>query len=224
MVAERPGAHGTDRAKPREKPQQIADQLRRLIVSGELADGESLGREHDLVDRFAVSHPSLREALRILEAEGLITVKRGVLGGIVVHQPGPRMTARTAALLLQARNVPLADVYEARSMIEPVAARLAAQSRSRRSAATEPRRLTAEQLEVIDDPEAFGRANSASAPASSSCPGTRRWRSSRRCSPRSSPVPSPRCASRTKAGTRPRPARAGCGPRPGSRRSWRPAM
>jgi DNA-binding FadR family transcriptional regulator len=161
MAAEHRRARNGDRATVREKPQQIADELRRLIVSGELADGESLGREPDLVDRFGVSRPSLREALRILEADGLITVKRGVAGGIVVHQPDMRVTARTAALLLQARNVPLADVYDARSMIEPVAARMVAQSRSRRSAAAELRRLTAEQLEVIDDPDAFGVANSA---------------------------------------------------------------
>jgi DNA-binding FadR family transcriptional regulator len=160
MVAERREPRNGDRPAPREKPQQIADELRQLIVSGALADGESLGREPDLVDRFGVSRPSLREALRILEAEGLITVKRGVLGGIVVNQPNGRMTARTAALLLQARNVPLADVYDARSVIEPVAARLVAQSRARRAAAAELRRLTAKQLEVIDDPAAFGAANS----------------------------------------------------------------
>ncbi|MBL7491653.1 FadR family transcriptional regulator [Frankia sp. AgB1.9] len=161
MATESRGSPGGERAALREKPQQIADELRRLIVSGELADGASLGREPDLVDRFGVSRPSLREALRILEADGLITVKRGVQGGVIVHQPDRRMTARTAALLLQARNVPLGDVYDARSMIEPAAARLVAQSRSRRSAAAELRRLTAAQLEVIDDPAAFGQANSA---------------------------------------------------------------
>ena len=58
-----------------------------------------------------MSRPSLREALRILEAEGLITVVRGVRGGVIVHEPDERMTARTAALVLQARRVPLADVY-----------------------------------------------------------------------------------------------------------------
>ena len=94
-----------------------------LIVSGELSEGDSLGHEPDLVERFGVSRPSLREALRILEAEGLITVVRGVRGGVVVHAPDERMTARTAALLLQARNVSLADVFEARSLLEPIAAR-----------------------------------------------------------------------------------------------------
>ena len=88
----------------REKPQQIADALRRLILSGELSEGDSLGHEPELVERFGVSRPSLREALRILEAEGLITVVRGVLGGVVVHEPHERMAARTAALVLQARR------------------------------------------------------------------------------------------------------------------------
>jgi DNA-binding FadR family transcriptional regulator len=148
-----------DRARLREKPQQIADELRRSIVSGELAEGDSLGKEPELVERFGVSRPSLREALRILEAEGLISVVRGMLGGVVVHEPDQRMTARTAALVLQARNVSLADVYEARSLLEPVAVRALASLRSRSSAASELRRLIDGQTRVILEPEAFGLAN-----------------------------------------------------------------
>jgi DNA-binding FadR family transcriptional regulator len=147
--------------RAREKPQQIADELRVLIVSGALTEGDSLGREPELVERFGVSRPSLREALRILEAEGLITVVRGVRGGVVVHEPDGRMTARTAALLLQARNVPLADVFDARSMLEPLAARAVASSRGRRAAVAELGALIEEQEGVIYDPERFGRANAA---------------------------------------------------------------
>ena len=155
MVAER----RVERARLREKPQQIADELRRLIVSGELSEGDSLGHEPELVERFGVSRPSLREALRILEAEGLISVVRGVLGGVVVHEPDERMTARTAALVLQARNVSLADVHEARSLLEPTAARVVASLRSRRSAASELQQLIDDQIRVITDPDAFGPAN-----------------------------------------------------------------
>ena len=148
-------------SRPREKPQQIADELRALIVSGELNEGDSLGHEPDLVERFRVSRPSLREALRILEAEGLISVVRGVRGGVVVHQPDERMTARTAALVLQARNVSLADVSDARGLLEPLAARRIAGMRGRRATIVELRKLVARQQETIEDPEQFGPANAA---------------------------------------------------------------
>jgi GntR family transcriptional repressor for pyruvate dehydrogenase complex len=147
------------RGKPREKPQQIADELRQLIIAGELDEGDSLGHEPDLIERFGVSRPSLREALRILETEGLISVLRGVQGGVVVHRPDQRLTARTAALVLQARNVALADVFEARTILEPAAVRLVASARNRRASARRLRGLIAEQEAAIDDPEAFGSAN-----------------------------------------------------------------
>ena len=153
-----------DLAKPRparEKPQLVADHLRALIVSGELSEGDSLGREPELVERFGVSRPSLREALRILEAEGLITVVRGVHGGVVVHEPDKRMAARSAALLLQARNVPLADVYDARSQLEPLAAKSIAGMRTRDKAIAELGELLEQEWESIDDPTEFGVANGA---------------------------------------------------------------
>ena len=151
--ARRPGT------KPREKPQQIADELRQLIIIGALDEGDSLGHEPDLIERFGVSRPSLREALRILEAEGLISVIRGVQGGVVVHRPDQRLTARTAAIVLQSRNVPLADVFEARTIIEPAAVRLVASGRNRRACAKKLRALIDDEEEAIDDPEAFGTAN-----------------------------------------------------------------
>jgi DNA-binding FadR family transcriptional regulator len=145
--------------RPREKPEQIADELRSLIVSGELTEGDSLGHEPDLVERFGVSRPSLREALRILEAEGLITVVRGVRGGVIVHEPDERMTARTAAMVLQARNVALSDVFEARALLEPLAARAIATSRRRKSLAAELCELVDREEATIADPGAFGVAN-----------------------------------------------------------------
>ncbi len=145
----------------REKPQLIADELRALIVSGELSEGDSLGHEPELVERFGVSRPLCREALRILEAEGLITVMRGVHGGVIVHEPDERMTARTAAMVLQARNVSLADVFDARAQIEPLAARSIAVSRRRNAAVAELRALVEREEEAIEDPDAFGVANAA---------------------------------------------------------------
>jgi GntR family transcriptional repressor for pyruvate dehydrogenase complex len=152
---------GRRRGRIKEKPELIADELRTLIVTGQLSEGDSLGKEPELVERFGVSRPSLREALRILETEGLVTVVRGVLGGIIVHEPDEKLTARMAALVLQSRNVTLADVYQARSFIEPEAVRLLASSSLavRNAALAELAELVREEKRVIDDPDAFGAAN-----------------------------------------------------------------
>ena len=142
----------------REKPQQIADELRRAILAGEVADGELLGREPELVERFGVSRPSLREALRILEAEQLITVVRGVRGGVVVNAPDSRVTARTAAMVLQARNVSIADVLEARHLLEPLAVRTIASMRNRKRIVNELSALVDDVEAKIEDAEEFGVA------------------------------------------------------------------
>ncbi|XVQ14574.1 FadR/GntR family transcriptional regulator [Spirillospora sp. CA-255316] len=147
--------------RPREKPHRIADELRALIAAGELGEGDSLGREPELVERFGVSRPSLREALRILEAEGLITIVRGVRGGVVVHEPHERIAARSAALVLQANEVPLSDVFEAGALLEPLAAKAIAGMSDRRAAVDELRRLIARQWESIHDTEGFRLANAA---------------------------------------------------------------
>ncbi|OLT23213.1 GntR family transcriptional regulator [Actinomadura sp. CNU-125] len=153
------GNDGGGGSPPREKPHRIADELRALIASGQLGEGDRLGREPELVERFGVSRPSLREALRILEAEGLVTVVRGVRGGVVVHEPGERMAARTAALVLQANDVPLGDVFEARALLEPLAARIVAGSPGRWDAVDELRPVVEWQRSCLDDPERFYRAS-----------------------------------------------------------------
>jgi DNA-binding FadR family transcriptional regulator len=159
VAQKRTGTKSRDKPKTREKPQKIADELRSLIIAGELSEGESLGHEPDLVERFGVSRPSLREALRILEAEGFITVVRGVRGGVVVHEPDERMTARSAAMVLQARNVALSDVFEARAQLEPLAAKAIATMRRRRAAIAELRDLITLEEAAVESPEGFGVAN-----------------------------------------------------------------
>lgn len=159
-MAKSDGGVRTDAAAAvsREKPKQVADELRREILDGELAEGDSLGTEAELIGRFGVSRPSLREALRILEAEGLISIVRGVLGGVSVHRPDRRVTARAAALVLQSRSVDLADVFEASTIIEPAAARSVAYSRGRTRAAKHLRGIITVQKRDIDDAVAFTNA------------------------------------------------------------------
>lgn len=143
---------------PAGKPKQIAEELRRLIITGGLDEGDLLGTEGDLLERFDVSRPSLREALRILEADGLISVMRGALGGVVVHRPDQRMTARAAALVLQSRSVSLADVFDASAVIEPAAARMVATSRGHQRAASRLREIIVEQKRTLNDPLAATNA------------------------------------------------------------------
>lgn len=105
----------------------VADELRRQIIDGELADGDLLPRQDVLVEKFNVSLVSLREALRILETEGLVSVRRGNRGGAVVHAPAQTSAGYMLGLLLQSRRVGLADLGAALLEIEPACAALAAQ-------------------------------------------------------------------------------------------------
>jgi GntR family transcriptional repressor for pyruvate dehydrogenase complex len=109
----------------------IASYIRGQVVRGELKTGDSLPPETVLMEMFGVSRPTLREAFRILEAESLITVRRGARGGARVVSPDIAVAARYVGLLLQMGGTTIADVYEARTVIEPAAAGLLAARRSR---------------------------------------------------------------------------------------------
>lgn len=111
--------------------EMVAEELRERIISGVLREGDLLPPQEELVREFQVSRPPLREALRILEAEGLIVVRRGNVGGSVVHAPSKAGTAYSLGLLLQFERVPLADLAGAIAEIEPVCARYAAEREDR---------------------------------------------------------------------------------------------
>jgi GntR family transcriptional regulator, transcriptional repressor for pyruvate dehydrogenase complex len=136
----------------------IAAYLRRQIVRHELGEGEELPSEAELMAEFDVSRPTLREAYRILESEGLITVRRGARGGARVHMPRADVAARYAASVLQANGVLLSDVYEARTIIEaPAAAILAERSSPDDIAAL--RQLYAEADAIAGDPVEYLEAH-----------------------------------------------------------------
>jgi DNA-binding FadR family transcriptional regulator len=136
----------------------VADAIRRRIVLGELRDGESLPPEPALITQYGVSRPTFREALRILQSESLISIRRGSRGGARVHAPSVDSVARQAGYLLQHQHTSLADVYEARLVIEPPAAAMLAE---RRSAAVvgELRQALEEEQAAVHDPRRFARAS-----------------------------------------------------------------
>ncbi len=102
-------------------PELMASDVRRRIMNGELDEGDALPPEAELMQRYNISRPSLREALRILESEALIVVRRGGLGGATVKRPTMEVSARHFGLLLQDRGAKMEDVYRARSILEPPA-------------------------------------------------------------------------------------------------------
>lgn len=104
----------------------VARALRRQIVGGELRDGDHLPNENEMINHFGVSRPTMREAVRVLEAERLVEARRGTRTGPQVRVPGPEIVARPAALLLEFSGVTLGDVMVARAAIEPESARLLA--------------------------------------------------------------------------------------------------
>lgn len=136
----------------------VASRLRSEILSGRLQEGDSLPRQENLLTEFGVSLPSVREAMRILETEGLISVRRGNVGGAEVHLPTSERTAYMISLVLQARHTTLTDVGEALRQMEPTCAGMCA-SRADRAEAIVPT-LTAladEQEQNMDDMVAFNR-------------------------------------------------------------------
>lgn len=97
---------------------KVASVLRRMIIRGEIDEGTMLPPESELMERFGVSRPTLREAYRVLESESLIQVERGVRGGARVHRPRRQTLARYAGLILEYEGVTLKDIYDARITIE----------------------------------------------------------------------------------------------------------
>ena len=96
----------------------VAERIRELIVTGQLADGERLPSLDGLLDEFGISGPTMREALRMLESEGLITVQRGKVGGAIVHRPSYTDAASTMALVLRSHNTEIADVARSLAVLE----------------------------------------------------------------------------------------------------------
>jgi DNA-binding FadR family transcriptional regulator len=134
----------------------VASRIREQIIRGELREDDALPPESELMAQFGVSRPTLREGFRILESEGLIVVRRGARGGARVRVPDHEVAARFAGLVLQYRGATLADVFQARTIIEGPAARMLASSKHRAE--------IARQLQAFVDEHAGDLRNTARAP------------------------------------------------------------
>ncbi|MBP2230985.1 DNA-binding FadR family transcriptional regulator [Azospirillum agricola] len=113
---------------------QIADTLRAAIMDGRLQEDERLPTEEELAQRFKVSRPTVREALKRLAAQHLIRSRRGPTGGNFVASPAPEDAALSLAnattLMVAAGAIQLDDMATARLELEGICCRLAATART----------------------------------------------------------------------------------------------
>lgn len=127
----------------------LAEELRSRILGQSLPPGTQLTTESELIDEHGFSRGTVREALRLLEVEGLILIRRGPRGGVSVARPDLSQVSRSLSLLFTLDETPLADFFEFRKLVEPYAARLAASSTNQDAR----RRLLAYVEGGQDDPE-----------------------------------------------------------------------
>jgi len=136
----------------------LADQLRRTILDGELDEGERLPTERELVDQTGLSRGSVREAIRMLEVEGLVSPKPGRFGGNIVRRPDNNSMAHFVGQFVRSHRLPLRTLHETRETIEPALARLAAENRTEAELEL-IRSLNAEMASIGMDAEQFAALN-----------------------------------------------------------------
>ncbi len=133
-------------------PQQIVSRLLDLIQQRHLGPGDRLPAERELAASMGVSRSSLREALRALAMMGVTEMRHG--DGTYLTSLEPDALMRPVSLVLSLSDSGLAELFEARKLVEPGLAKLAAE-RISDAAAEELARCAASTHDVLEDPEAF---------------------------------------------------------------------
>lgn len=115
-------------ASPRrlKRSERLARQIASELLSKRPAPGTSLPDEKQMADDYGVARSTLREALRLLETWGVLTVKTGRAGGPLVTMPSPSDLGLHVGVVMQAANATLGDVLDAREVMDSLMARRAA--------------------------------------------------------------------------------------------------
>jgi DNA-binding FadR family transcriptional regulator len=148
---------GARRRTPKQS-ELIARDLVSYIVDSDLPPGTPLPPEREMVQALNVGRTTLREALRLLETRGVLTIRAGPRGGPIVRRPDPRDLSEALSLILQFDKADLSVMMEARNTLEPAAARLAA-TRITASELKELREKNDSIVENAHDFETFFKLN-----------------------------------------------------------------
>ena len=113
--------------RPPKAAMLIAQRIVRDVVRGGLTPGDLLPPERTMLEKYDTGRATLREALRLLEFQGVIALKPGPRGGPVLLDPDASHLANTVVLLMQLKGAPFRTIVEVRSALEPMISSLAAQ-------------------------------------------------------------------------------------------------
>jgi len=127
---------------------EIVRQVKQLIAEGKLKSGDRLPPERDLAEKFVVSRTSVREALRALESRGLIEIRAG--DGAFVRDISVETLIEPLALVILPHREAVGELFEARRLLEPAIATLAARRATPEEIAEMERILKAQGKEVAE--------------------------------------------------------------------------
>lgn len=115
-------------SRPMKQAEIVARDITNQIVTEDLVEGTRLANEREMLETYRVGRSTLREALRLLESRGVLTIRSGRDGGPIVRRPRPSDLGESLTLLLQFQAVPFSEVFAARQALEPRVTRMAAEN------------------------------------------------------------------------------------------------
>jgi len=148
----------TQSSRPQKVALIVAQRIVRDIERQGLGPGEKLPPERVMMETYEAGRGTLRESLRFLELQGVLSFKPGPGGGPVIEKPNAENLATTLTLLLQWDGARYRVIAEAREALEPVMAHLAA-SRITPEHLQELERSVTDMADDLDDVEVYLEAN-----------------------------------------------------------------
>ena len=101
------------------RPARVAEEIKSWLVAENMAPGDRLPSEPELMDRFGMAKGTIREAMRILEAQGLIKTRTGPGGGSFVHEVSEERARALLGNYFFFKHLTIGDIYQIRRALEP---------------------------------------------------------------------------------------------------------
>jgi GntR family transcriptional regulator, transcriptional repressor for pyruvate dehydrogenase complex len=158
MTSDVRSAYANGASRPPKAAMLVAQRIMRDVIAGRLKPGNLLLPERTMLEKYQTGRGTLREALRLLEFQGVIALKPGPRGGPVLQDPDASHLASTLVLLMQLKDAPFRSIVEVRTAMEPMISRLAAERMSEESL-TELGGTIDSMRENLDDQMTFLEAN-----------------------------------------------------------------